>query len=99
MIEGLKKKSINFDYSVIDGFYNKRDFLNSKDVVKNLIKLSKSNSSRLIANICSGKAKTIGDIACKIFDEAGLDKKKLIKNNLRQLEYKKDCVIGRPTLF
>ena len=65
---------------MIDGFYNKRDFLTSKDVVKNLIKLSKSNSSRLIANICSGKAKTIGDIACKIFDEAGLDKKKLIKN-------------------
>ena len=84
---------------MIDGFYNKRDFLTSKDVVKNLIKLSKSNFSRLIANICSGKAKTIGDIACKIFDEAGLDKKKLIKNNLRQLEYKKDCVIGRPTLF
>ena len=99
LIEGLKKRSINIDYSVIDGFYNKRDFLTSKDVVKNLIKLSKSNSSRLIANICSGKAKTIGDIACKIFDEAGLDKKKLIKNNLRQLEYKKDCVIGKPTLF
>jgi nucleoside-diphosphate-sugar epimerase len=99
LVSGLKKRSLNIDYSEIDGFYNKRDFLTSKDVVKNLVKLSMSNSSRLISNICSGKGKTIGDIACKIFDEANLDKKELIKNNLKQLHYKQDCVIGRPTLF
>ena len=96
---GLKKRSINIDYSEIEGFYNTRDFLTSKDVVKNLIKLRLSNSSKLIINICSGKAKTIGDIACKIFDEANLDKQELIKNNLNQLKYKQDSVIGRPTLF
>jgi nucleoside-diphosphate-sugar epimerase len=99
LTEGLKKRSINIDYSEIEGFYNKRDFLTSKEVVKNLIKLRMSNSSRLITNICSGKAKTIGDIACKIFAEANLDKKELIKNNLNQLQYKQNCVIGRPTLF
>lgn len=99
MISGLKKRSINIDYSEINGFFNKRDFLTSKDVAKNLIKLSMSNSSRLISNICSGKGKTIGDIACKIFDEVNLDQNKLIKNNLNQLQLPQDCVIGRPTLF
>lgn len=99
LIAELKKKSINMDYSEINGFYNKRDFLTSKDVAKNLIKLGLSNSSKLITNICSGRAKTIGDIACKIFDEANLNNKELIKNNLHQLQYKPNSVIGRPTLI
>lgn len=95
----LKKRSINKNYTEIQGFYNKRDFLTSKDVAKKLIKLSVSNSSQLIINICSGKAKTIGDIACKIFDESNLDKKELIRNNLNQLHHKQNCIIGKPTLF
>lgn len=74
LLQGLKKRAENKDFSPIPGLSCQRDFLTNKEVCERLVQIAQSDKQLpQTINLCSGRAKTVREIAEKVFREYGLD--------------------------
>ena len=80
----------------IYGLNNVRDFLYADQVCKKLIKLAYSKKFPSKVNICSGKPKSIKQLAKSVFKSYGLSNKKIIESKEK---YITNFLVGVPSKF
>lgn len=80
----------------IEGLNNVRDFSNSEDICKNLIKLSKSKIFPDIVNLCSEKPVIIFNLVKDIYAKYNLDFTNLYRFKIKK---NKNYLIGKKTKF
>ena len=73
LLTTLHERAQKKDYSPIKGLSNIRDFMESKDICLELIRLAQSNEMPKLVNICSGKGTKVREIAERVFKEYDLD--------------------------
>jgi nucleoside-diphosphate-sugar epimerase len=95
--KGLHRRAQNKDFSLIPGLENTRDFLDASTVMSELIRLARSVDFPALVNICSGKGKTIREIAKDVFSLYGFEKK--IEKMHSPKEDSPTKIIGVPTIF
>jgi len=95
LINDLFKRKKKKDFSTIYGTNVQRDFIDSKKITEQLIKISINKNKKKIYHICSGKTKTVGEICVKILGKDFYNKckkKKIYNTNWMSL-------IGRQTII
>ncbi len=80
LMEGLKRRAKNQDFSPIPGLSSVRDFLTNKEVCERLIAIAKSEKDLPdVLNVCSGFGISVREVAEKVFEEHGLPVDKLVE--------------------
>lgn len=97
LYQGLHRRAQNKDFSLIPGLENTRDFLDASTVMSELIRLARSVDFPALVNICSGKGKTIREIAKDVFSLYGFEKQ--IEKMHSPQEDSPTKIIGVPTIF
>lgn len=97
LYQGLHRRAQNKDFSLIPGLENTRDFLDASKVMSELIRLARSVDFPALVNICSGKGKTIREIAKEVFSLYGFEKH--IEKMHSPQEDSPTKIIGVPTIF
>lgn len=95
LLEGLKRRARNRDFSPIPGLSNIRDFLTNTEVCDQLVQIARSDKSLpMILNVCSGKGTKIRDLAEKVFLDHNLS-----LDNLKEAENQGGVskIVGIPT--
>ncbi|MCB0378292.1 MAG: NAD(P)-dependent oxidoreductase [Bdellovibrionales bacterium] len=93
LLQGLRRRAQEKDFSPIPGLSNQRDFLWAPQVAEQLILYAQTPTAPALINICSGKPHSVREIAEIVFKKAGEDANKLtelpIENNVAK-------IIGQP---
>ena len=97
LYQGLHRRASNQDFSLIPGLENTRDFLEASKVMSELIRLAKSVDFPSLINVCSGKGKTVREIAREVFSLYGFEKE--IDKMHSKNEASPSKIIGVPTIF
>ena len=97
LYKGLHRRAQSNDFSQIPGLENTRDFLEASKVMSELIRLARSVDFPALVNICSGKGKTVREIAKDVFSLYGFEKK--IDKMPSPKEDSPSKIIGVPTNF
>lgn len=97
LVSNLLERKKNKDYSPIPGLKIKRDFLNTKEICKKLIRIARVHNKKKIYLLCSGKPISIEDLAYKIFE---VDRNK-IKLEEKKIQSKSNwnSLVGYPTII
>lgn len=96
LYSNLHRRAQEHDFSAVPGLSYTRDFSKVEFAVEKLIDLSHWQQAPDIVHICSGKARTVLNLAEEVFAEYGLDAKKLLSEapgNPQDIPY----IVGLPT--
>lgn len=74
LLTNLHARAKSKDFSPIPGLHNIRDFIKTTEVGKQLVALTKEPlNNRQVVLICTGKGRSVREIALEVFSEHGLD--------------------------
>ena len=97
LVSNLFERKKNKDYSPIPGLKIKRDFLNTKEISKKLIRIAKASNKKKIYLLCSGRSISVEDLAYKILD---VDKNKIkLEEKKTQSKSSWNSLVGHPTII
>lgn len=98
LLTALHQRAQNRDFSPIPNLKNVRDFLTSPVICQRLTQLARRVDTPGIVQICSGKGKSVEQIARQVFEEYGLDPN-LICEAPETLKEPPNYLIGLPDTF
>lgn len=98
LYSNLYRRAREKDFSSVPGLYSVRDFLPVEIAARRIQQLASWKDAPKVVHICSGKGRSVLDLATEVFAEFGLDAKNLLKEGEKSsadIPY----LVGVPTAF
>lgn len=96
MLTGLQARAQRKDYSPIPGLYATRDFMDARDVARDLERVAAWTDAPEIVHICSGNPLQVVDVVKQVFSKNGLETEGLVAAPERPEDI--PWLVGVPTL-
>lgn len=97
LLQSIKKRAKNKDFSYMPGIENVRDFIWADQACNEILKITQAHNPPGIINLCSGKGRKVKSLVKEVFDLNKIETKTIFNNSIS--DQKPNYLVGSPTYY
>jgi UDP-glucose 4-epimerase len=97
LLQSIKKRVRNKDFSYMPGIENVRDFIWADQACNEILKITQAHNPPGIINLCSGKGRKVKSLVKEVFDLNKIETKTIFNNSIS--DQKPNYLVGSPTSY